>query len=381
MNNDKNQPAKRHNSQIMKKILKISLLVIILAIFIITIFYLYNKSKEKPVIYKTEKPFTTTIIKKTVATGSVIPRKEIEIKPQVSGIVEEIFVEAGKKVRQGDVIARIRIIPDLINLNNAEARLERARIALEDARINYDRQEKLYKENVIAASEFQPASVAFKNAQQEVDAAETNLELIREGVNKKSGKTTNTLIRSTIDGMILDVPVKAGSSVIETNNFNAGTTIASVADISDMIFQGKVDETEVGKIKPGMDLLMTVEAIENDTFHATLNYIAPKGVLENGAVQFEIKADVMLKSHQFIRAGYSANADIVLDKKSDVLAIRESNLIFEGDSTYVEVETGPQKYEKRLIRTGLSDGINIQVLSGLTLNDNIKIQQILQQPN
>jgi HlyD family secretion protein len=205
------------------------------------------------------------------------------------------------------------------------------------------------------------------------------LELIREGVNKKSGKTTNTLIRSTIEGMVLDVPVKVGSSVIETNNFNAGTTIASVADIGDMIFQGKVDETEVGKIKPGMDLLMTIGAIENDTFHATLKYISPKGVLENGAVQFEIKADVILQSNQFIRAGYSANADIVLDKRNDVLAIKESNLLFEGDSAYVEVETGPQKFEKKLIRTGLSDGINIQVLSGLTIKDKVKIQQTLQQ--
>jgi len=362
----------------LKKILKISLLIIILVVFAATIFYLYNKSKEKPVVFKTESPFTTTIIKKTVATGSVIPRKEIEIKPQVSGIVEEIFVEAGKKVKQGDVIARIRIIPDLINLNNAEARLDRAKIALEDAKINYDRQEKLYRENVIAAAEFQPASVTYKNAKQEVEAAEANLELIREGVNKKSGKTTNTLIRSTIEGMVLDVPVKVGSSVIETNNFNAGTTIASVADIGDMIFQGKVDETEVGKIKPGMELLLTIGAIENDTFLATLKYIAPKGVLENGAVQFEIKADVKLKEAQFIRAGYSANADIVLDQKNNVLAIRESNLIFEGDSVYVEVETGPQQYEKRLIKTGLSDGINIQVLSGLTTKDKIKVQQTLQ---
>jgi HlyD family secretion protein len=363
----------------MKKFLKIALLVIILAIFAITIIYLYNKSKEKPVVYQTEKPFQTTIIKKTVATGSVIPRKEIEIKPQVSGIVEEVFVEAGNKVRKGDVISRIRIIPDLINLNNAEARLERAKIALEDAKTNYDRQEKLFRQNVISAAEFQPYQVTMKTSQQEVDAAEANLELIREGVNKKSGKTTNTLIRSTIDGMVLDVPVKVGSSVIETNNFNAGTTIASVADIGDMIFEGKVDETEVGKIKPGMDLLMTIGAIENDTFRAMLKYIAPKGVLENGAVQFDIKADVVLKEGQFIRAGYSANADIVLDKRNNVLAIKESDLIFEGDSTYVEVETGPQKFEKRLIKTGLSDGINIEVLSGLTIKDKIKAQQSAQQ--
>jgi HlyD family secretion protein len=360
----------------MKKVLKISVLVIILGIFIATIVYLYNKSKEKPIVYQTEIPFITNIVKKTVATGSVIPRKEIEIKPQVSGIVEEVFVQAGKNVRQGDVIARVRIIPDLINLNNAEARLERAKIAFDDAKLNADRQEKLFSQGVISAVEHQQSQVSFKNARQEVDAAEANLELIREGVNKKSGKTTNTLIRSTIEGMLLDIPIKVGNSVIETNNFNAGTTIATVADVGDMIFQGKVDETEVGKIKPGMDLMLTIGAIENDTFHATLKYISPKGVLENGAVQFEIKADVKLKENQFIRAGYSANADIVLDHKDQILAIKEALLLFQGDSAYVEIETSPQKFEKRFIKTGLSDGINIQILSGLSAGDKIKVQQM-----
>lgn len=357
----------------LRKIIRIVVLVLILAIFIVTIFYLYNKSREKPVVFKTDTPFVTNIIKKTVATGSIIPRKEIEIKPQVSGIVEEIYIEAGKKVRAGDVIAKIRIIPDLVNLNNAEARLEKAKIAYDDAKLNFDREDKLFRQGVVPESEFQQSQIAFRNASQEVDAAEANLELIREGVNKKSGKTTNTLIRSTIEGMILDVPVKVGSNVIETNNFNAGTTIATVADVGDMIFDGKLDETEVGKLKPGMNLMLTVGAIENDTFQATLNYIAPKGVLENGAVQFEIKADVHLKSEQFIRAGYSANADIVLQRADNVMAIKESLLQFEGDSSYVEVETGPQKFEKRYIRTGLSDGINIQVLSGLKNGEKIKV--------
>ncbi|MDP4280602.1 MAG: efflux RND transporter periplasmic adaptor subunit [Bacteroidota bacterium] len=357
----------------LKKIIRIVILVLILLIFIVTIFYLYNKSKEKPVVFRTETPFVTDIVKKTVATGSIIPRKEIEIKPQVSGIVEEVYVEAGKRVKTGDVIARIRIIPDLVNLNNAEARLDKAKIAYDDAKMNYSREEKLFKQGVVPESEYQQSQIAYRNASQEVDAAEANLELIREGVNKKSGKTTNTLIRSTIAGMILDVPVKVGSNVIETNNFNAGTTIASVADVGDMIFDGKLDETEVGKLKPGMNLMLTVGAIENDTFKATLNYIAPKGVLENGAVQFEIKADVNLKPDQFIRAGYSANADIVLQRVEKVMAIKESLLQFEGDSSYVEVETAPQKFEKRYIRTGLSDGINIQVISGLKGKEKIKV--------
>ncbi len=360
----------------MKKILRISLLVIILGLFVATIFYLYNKSKEKPVVFTTETPFMTNIVKKTVATGSVIPRKEIEIKPQVSGIVEEIYVEAGKKISSGDIIAKVRIIPDLVNLNNAEGRLEKAKIAQDDAQMNYDRKSKLFKQGVIAEADYQQTDIAYKNAKQEVEAAEANVELIREGVNKKSGKATNTLIRSTISGMVLDVPVKVGSSVIETNNFNARTTIASVADVSDMIFQGKLDETEVGKIKPGMNLSLTVGAIENDTFSAILKYIAPKGVLENGAVQFEIKADVVLKNSQFIRSGYSANADIVLQKADNVMAVKESLLQFQGDSAYVEIETAPQKFEKKFVKTGLSDGINIQIISGLGMKDKIKIPQM-----
>jgi HlyD family secretion protein len=317
----------------------------------------------------------TNIIKKTVATGSVIPRKEIEIKPQVSGIVEEVYVEAGNKVKSGDIIAKVRIIPDLVNLNNAESRVERARISLDDAKMNFDRKEKLYRQEVISLSEYQPAEIAYKNAKQEVDAAESNLELIREGVNKKSGRATNTLIRSTISGMVLDVPIKVGSSVIETNNFNAGTTVATIADVGDMIFQGKLDETEVGKIKTGMNLFLTIGAIEKDTFTAILKYISPKGVPENGAVQFEIKADVQLKENEFIRAGYSANADIVLQRSDNVMAIKESLLQFDGDSAYVEVEVAPQKFEKRPIRTGLSDGISIEILSGLTIKEKIKIPQ------
>jgi HlyD family secretion protein len=357
----------------MKKFLKIGLLVVILVLFAATLVFLYEKSKKKPVVYQTETPFITNIIKKTVATGSVTPREEIEIKPQVSGIIEEVYVEPGERVKKGDVIARVRIIPNLVELNNAEGRRERAQIAYDDAKVSYDREEKLYNNGVVAFSEFQGAQVTLKTARQELDAAESNVELIREGVNKRSGKTTNTLVTSTITGMVLDVPVKVGSSVIETNTFNPGTTIATVADVGDMIFQGKVDETEVGKIKPGMNLLLTVGAIENDTFNAILKYIAPKGVLENGAVQFEIKADVQLQKAQFIRAGYSANADIVLQRADHVMAIKESLLQFEGDSSYVEVEKAPQQFEKRFIKTGLSDGINIQVVSGLEQTEKIKV--------
>jgi HlyD family secretion protein len=308
-----------------------------------------------------------------VATGSVLPRKEIIIKPQVSGIVEELYIEAGDMIKKGDLLARIKIIPDMVSLNNAQSRLNRARINFEDSKRQYERQKDLLDQGVIAIAVFEPYDLAYKNAIEEVEAAENNLELIKEGQTKKGGQaTTNTIVRSTAEGMVLDVPVEVGFSVIESNTFNDGTTIASVADMGDMIFEGKIDETEVGKIKEGMPLILTVGAIDDASFDAVLEHISPKGVEENGAIQFEIKANVELKQDQFIRAGYSANAKVVLDRTDSVLAIPESILQFEGDSSYVEVEIAPQQFEKRYIKTGLSDGINVEVKSGLSMEDKIK---------
>lgn len=356
----------------MKRILRISLISITILIFISTIAFLYMKSEEKPKIYNTEKPFVGNIVKKTVATGSVVPRKEIEIKPQVSGIIETIYVVPGKLIHKGDLIAKVTIIPDMLSLNNAESRLKQAGLKLEDIELVYNRQKELYQKGVIAKAEFQKNENEFNIVKEEVESAENNLALIKEGAIKKAGKATNTLIRSTIDGMILDVPVEEGNSVIESNTFNSGTTIAIVADMNDIIFKGKVDETEVGKIKQGMELMLKIGAIENDTFYASLEYIAPKGVEENGAIQFEIKADVKLKSSQFIRAGYSANADIVLDKRDNVMIVKESLITFKDDSAFVEVETSPQVFKKINIKTGLSDGINIEVLEGLDTNTILK---------
>ena len=356
----------------MKKALKILAGVIVLSIFVYTIYFLYQKSQAKPVEYETTRPIKTEIIKSTVATGSVVPRKEIMIKPKVSGIVEELYVEAGDMIKEGDLIARIKIIPDMVSLNNAQSRLNRARIGYEDSKRQYDRQKELLDQGVIARAEFDSYDLAFKNASEEVEAAENNLELIKEGQTKKAGAVTNTVVKSTAEGMVLDVPVEVGYSVIESNTFNDGTTIASVADMGDMIFEGKIDETEVGKIKEGMPLILTVGAIDNASFDAILEHISPKGVEENGAIQFKIKANVQLKKDEFIRAGYSANAKVVLDRTDSVLAIPESILQFEGDSSYVEVETAPQKFEKRFIKTGLSDGINVEVKSGLSMDDKIK---------
>ena len=358
----------------MKTFFKILVVVIILGLFGYTLYYLWNKSKEKPVVYKTEMPAYNNIIKKTVATGSVVPRKEIEIKPVVSGIISELYVEEGQMVKKGALIAKIHLIPNMINLNNAVSRVDQAKINLEDAKRNYDRQYELLKKGVIAKADFDGYETKYNIAKEELQTAKENLQLIKEGQIKKKGAPTNTLVRSTISGMVLDIPVEIGNQVIEANNFNAGTTIATVADMNDMIFKGKIDETEVGKIKLGMPLILTIGAIDNTKFDAELTKIAPKGVEENGAIQFEIEADVKLKNNQFIRSGYSANADIVLDRAEHVLSIPEKLLHFKGDSvTYVEIETAPQKFEKRTIKTGLSDGINIQVLSGINQKDKIQV--------
>jgi HlyD family secretion protein len=356
----------------MKTFFKIFILVVIVGGFVFTIYFLYNKSQAKPVVFETATPIITNIIKKTVATGSVVPRKEIAIKPKVSGIIEEIYVEEGQSIHKGDLIAKIRIIPDMVNLNNAESRVNRAKISLENAQQNYDRQKGLYDQKVTSKTDFETYELQYKNATEELMAAENNLELIRKGQTRKAGEATNTLITSTIDGMILDIPLEIGNSVIESNTFNDGTTVAIVADMGEMIFEGKVDESEVGKIKEGMDLILTVGAINDVSFHAVLENISPKGVVENGAIQFEIKAAVDLVDSLFIRAGYSANADIVLDRRDSVLSISEALLQFEKDSAYVEIEKGPQTFEKRFIQTGLSDGINIEIKSGLTKNDKVK---------
>jgi len=363
----------------MKTAFKVFIGAVVLSIFIGTIVYLYKKSQAKPVVFETQVPIVTNIVKKTVATGSVLPRREIEIKPQVSGIIEAIYVEAGKKVTKGDLIAKVKIIPNMIELNEAESRVNRANISLDDARQAYDRRKLLFDQKVIPAAEFQIYELALKTAKESVETAEDNLQLIREGITKKAGQVTNTLIRSTIEGMVLTVPVEVGNSVIESNNFNAGTTIATVADMGEMIFKGKVDESEVGKLHEGMELILSVGAIDTEKFKASLEHISPKGVEENGAIQFEIKAAVKLKSTSFIRAGYSANADIVLEHRDSVMAIPESLLQFKGDTAYVEIETGPQTFVKRFLKTGLSDGINIEVLSGLTKKDKIKIVNIVKE--
>ena len=362
----------------MKKIFRILGVTLLVVVFGGTIAFLYTKSKKKPDVYETKTPVISNVIQKTVATGSVVPRQEIEIKPQVSGIIDEIYVEAGDRIEKGQIIAKINIIPDMVNLNAAESRLKRAEIDFQDAKIDYDRQQKLFDNDVISYEEFKKAKVAYDQSKEEFSAADNNLELIKNGVTKKAQTATNTLVRSTITGTVLDVPIKVGNSVIQSNTFNDGTTIAIVADMKDMIFQGKVDETEVGKIKEGMMIELEIGAIEKDKFDAVLKYISPKGKEENGAIQFEIKADVDLKEGQFIRAGYSANANIVLERKDSVMVIPEGMLQFKNDSAFVEVLTNETEsvFEKRNVKTGISDGINIEIVEGLTKDDKVKGDKI-----
>jgi HlyD family secretion protein len=360
----------------MKKIVKISGLALIGVLFIATLVFLYMKSRPKKVIFETVSPVKTNIVKKSVATGSVVPRREVEIKPKVTGVVTEIYIIPGQKIKTGDLIAKIKIIPNIAQLNEAESRLARAKISYDDSKIIFEKQDKLYKDKVISEIDYRQSLVSWQNAKNDLSTAESNLQIVREGVSKSSGGgETNTLVRATIDGTVLDVPIKVGNSVMEISSFTAGTTIAIVADMGEMIFQGKVDETEVGKLKTGMPLILTIGPIENVKFNAILEYIAPKGVAESGAVQFEIKAKVKLVDTIFIRSNYSANGDIVLERRDSVLALPENCIKFGHDSAFVEVEKKDQKFEKRLIKTGLSDGINMEIKSGLKKEDKVKVQK------
>ena len=366
---DRNGP----NQKKMKKALKYLLLILAIVLFVWTLWFLYQKSVAKPPDYKIEKPHVTTIIKKTVANGTIEPRQEIDIKPVVSGVIRQLFVVAGQKVKEGDQLAQIQIVPDMLSLNQAESRVNSAAIAVTNAQLNFDRNKPLADKGVIAASEMQTYDIALRNAKQEQGASQDALQLVRDGISKSSKGASNTIVRSTITGMVLDVPVKVGSSVIERNNFNEGTTIATVADMNDLIFKGNVDESEVGKVRLGMPALITVGAIDSTSWDANLEYIAPKGVEVNGAIQFEIRAAVSVKEGQTLRAGYSANADIVLARRDSVKSIPESVITFndKGDSAFVDVKNG-KEWTKTYVRTGLSDGVNIEVLGGVSDTTSLK---------
>ena len=356
----------------MKRLFSIVVVLVIVGTLVGTVGYLWKKAQKPPVIYEIAKPFVQDIIKKTVATGSVVPRKEVEIKPQVSGIVESLFVEPGAKVRRGDPIARIRVIPQMAQLAAAENRVDLAAVNVDNAAREFARIQKMRDEGIVSDEQFRRAEVDQARSNAEARAARDSLDVVLKGTTQRAGDAASTLVRATIDGTVLAVPVEEGRSVIESNTFNDGTTLATIADMTELVFKGKVDESEVGKLRTGMDLLLTIGAIEGQRFGATLEYIAPKGIEENGAIQFEIRAALAAAAEATIRANYSANADIVLDRHDKVLAIDEGLLQFEGEKTFVEVETAPQAFERREVKTGLSDGIAIEIVSGIKEGDRLK---------
>ena len=359
----------------MKKSVTMIILAIIMAAFGGAMYYLYQKNAEDPIVYKTEKPTKKNIVKKAVATGSILPLEEVLIKPNISGVIEEVYVEGGDYVKTGDLLAKIKVVPNLSALNDARDAIDRAKIDLDDQRRNYDRQQKLFEKGVVPKTDLERAEVAFDQARQTYNAANKRFDIIKTGTASGYGNQANTLIRSTVSGMVLDVPVEKGNQVIESNNFNEGTTIAAIADVERMIFEGKVDESEVGKIKEDLPLEITVGAIEDQVFDAVLDYIAPKGVEENGAIQFEIKGTLKKQDTTFIRAGLSANASIILARADSVLAVKEALVQFDDDTKkpFVEIEKGDQEFERKDIELGISDGIYVEVKSGIAVEDKIKI--------
>jgi len=358
----------------MKKFFKILFLVALVAVVAGTFIFLWNKSKPVVTNYEIVTVAKGNIEKKAVATGKVEARNEILIKPQISGIISELYKEAGEKVKKDEIIAKIKVIPDMNSLNAAESRVNVAKINLEQSNKDFAREKDLFEKKVISKEDYEKATVSLQSSKEEYEASVNNLDITRNGMTKKGGQQSNTLIRSTIDGMILDIPVKVGNSVIQSNSFNDGTTIATVANMADMLFVGKVDETEVGRIKEGMPLKLSIGALNDKSFNARLEYISPKGTEESGAILFEIKAAASIPSDVFVRAGYSANAEIVLSSVKNVLTIPESVIEFNKDTAFVYVlkTKKPQTFDKKRITTGLSDGINIEVVSGLKKGEKLR---------
>jgi HlyD family secretion protein len=373
----------------MKRTKTLIILFVIVAAFATALIYLWQKNAEDPITYTTESPSEQTIIVKTVATGNIVPKEEVLIKSNISGVIEEVFIEAGQYVNSGDLIAKIRVIPNISNLTSAknsissnQTSLQTAKINLQTQQANYDRQKTLFEKGVISANEFEGIKNTYLQTKQSVEQAQINLssasqnyDIIKTGTTSGLGDIAQTQVRATVSGMVLDVPVKEGNQVIEANNFNEGTSIASLADVKKMIFEGKVDESEVGKIKEGLPLEITVGAMEDVKFEAVLDYIAPKGVAENGAIQFAIKGTLKSIDSTFIRAGLSANASIILDKAEKVLAIKEALVQYDTKTQkpFVEIQVGDQKFERRDIEIGISDGIFVQVKSGIKATDKIKV--------
>lgn len=367
----------------MNKILKWVGVVLLAFIFIGTFVFLYQKSQPKITLYEINTPQVLDLERSTVVTGKVEPRDEVNIKPQISGIISELYKQPGEMVKKDEVIAKVKVIPDMSSLSSSENRVKLAQINLKQATTDYERMKRLHDERVISDEEYEASEVKYRQAQEEVKNAKDALNIVREGVSLSNAQMSTTLIRSTIDGLILDIPVKIGNSVILSNSFNDGTTIATVANMQDLIFRGNVDETEVGLLHEGMPVVISIGALPDVRLDATLEYISPKGVETNGANQFEIKAAITIPQGMTLRSGYSANGEIVLARAQKALAIPEASLSFSGDSTFVYVVTDstsrPQQFERRAITTGISNGVHIEVKSGLKKDERVRGIEIVQQ--
>ena len=364
----------------MKKYSKLIIAALVALIFIGTFVFLWQKSQPQPVVYNEFTPQTTDIAKTTIVTGKIEPRNEVNVKPQISGIITELLKEPGDMVQAGEVIAKVKVIPDMSQLSSAQSRVRLAEINLRQAQIDLSRVEALYKQELISADEYDRTRQALRQAREEKTAADDALAVVRDGVSRSNASAASTLIRSTISGIILDIPVKVGNSVINSNTFNDGTTIASVANMNDLIFRGNIDETEVGHLVSGMPMKITIGALQDLSFDASLEYISPKAVESNGANQFEIKAAVHVLKGSKIRSGYSANAEIVLAKATHVVSVPESAIEFSGDSTFVYIVKGEgeqKTYERKQVTTGLSDGVNIEIKQGLGLKEKVRGPQVV----
>jgi HlyD family secretion protein len=355
---------------------------IVALVFIGTFVFLWKKSQPKPVVYNEFTPKVTNISKTTVITGKIEPRNEVNVKPQISGIITQLLKEAGDYVNAGDVIAKVKVIPDMGQLSNAESRVRLATINLRQAKLDFSREESLFNQKLVSADEYDKVKQALRQAEEERMAAEDALEVVRDGISRSNAKASSTLVRSTISGIILDIPVKVGNSVILSNTFNDGTTIASVANMNDLIFRGNIDETEVGQLVLGMPMKITIGALQDLNFEAALEYISPKAVENNGANQFEIKAAVRVLKGNKIRSGYSATAEIELAHANNVLTVPESAIEFKGDSTFVYIikDNGKEKtYDRKPVITGLSDGVDIEVKKGLSKTDKVRGPKIVKE--
>ena len=361
----------------MKRILKIAAALLFALLLLGTFWFLWQKTRPVKIVYAVVQPKIDTIRQFVVATGKVEPRDEVLIKPQISGIVSEVRKEAGQTVRKGDIIALVKVIPEMGQLNSAESRVSVAAISLDQTRREHQRTAALHEKGVVSQEEFEQSLAALAKAEEEMQNARDNLEIVQNGITSRYKEMSNTQIRSTIDGMILDVPIKVGNSVIQANTFNDGTTIATVADMGDMLFRGKIDETDVGKLRDGMPVKLTIGAMQNVELDARLEYVSPKASEENGVVMFEVKAAVAVPDSIFVRAGYSANANFMIQSREGIVTLPESTIEFEGSDTYVQVLAGPegadpQTFERRKVGIGLSDGINIEITDGVTPDERVR---------